>query len=267
LETVTLTNPATFRATLDLHSWHELLAFFDGGYEPDAVRFLTRCYDRDGAFFDVGANVGLISLPFASIVDQSNSAHSPFIFCIEAIKSNYEALIQNIKLNQRQSSIAPIGKAVGEREKIVEIQVEGNLRDGEGTGTANILAEGSTHPCERIPLAVTTLDQLTESGEIPKHCSLIKIDVDGYDLFVLQGAKQMLSFSRPIIFGEFNSHCLAWHGHSHDHVAHYMGQFDYEVLFKSGGWSFTRKPTHSVDQDLLLVPREKLQNLAWCCEC
>src|SRR5215472_16488973 len=47
LKTVTLTNPATFRAILDLHSWHELLAFFDGGYEADAVSFLTRCYDRD----------------------------------------------------------------------------------------------------------------------------------------------------------------------------------------------------------------------------
>jgi hypothetical protein len=43
------------------------LAFFDGGYEPDAVRFLTRCYDRDGAFLDIGDNIGLISLPFADI--------------------------------------------------------------------------------------------------------------------------------------------------------------------------------------------------------
>jgi FkbM family methyltransferase len=151
-------------------------------------------------------------LPFADIVDPSNQASCPFVFCIEAIRSNYEALIQNIKLNQRQSSIAAIGKAVGEQEKTVGIQVEGNLRDGEGTGTANILAEGSDYPCERIPLTITTLDQLMESGEIPKRCSLIKIDVDGYDLFVLQGAKQMLAFSRPIVFGEFNSHCLAWHG-------------------------------------------------------
>ena len=43
------------------------LAFFDGGYEPDAVRFLTRCYDRDEAFLDIGDNIGLISLPFADI--------------------------------------------------------------------------------------------------------------------------------------------------------------------------------------------------------
>jgi FkbM family methyltransferase len=171
LETVALNNPA-FSATLDLHSWHEFLAFFDGGYEMETVHFLARCYDREGAFIDVGANVGLISLPFANIVDPSNSTVSPFVFCIEAIKSNYEALLHNIKLNKRQDAIIAIGKGVGERGKTVEIQVEGNLKDGGGTGTANILAEGTTHPCERIPLTITTLDALKDSGEIADRCSL-----------------------------------------------------------------------------------------------
>src|SRR5262249_235519 len=161
-------------------------------------------------------NVGLLSLPFANIVDSSNLESSPFVFCVEPIKSNYETLLHNVKLNRRQNTIAVIGKAVGEREKTVEIQVEGNLKDGEGTGTANILAEGTDYPCERIPLAVTTLDALRASGEIANRCSLMKIDVDGYDFFVLLGAKQILSFSRPLIFGEFSSHCLAWHSHSHD---------------------------------------------------
>ncbi len=36
-------------------------------------RFLARCYDEDGAFLDIGANIGLInSLPFANIIDPSN---------------------------------------------------------------------------------------------------------------------------------------------------------------------------------------------------
>jgi FkbM family methyltransferase len=265
LETVVLNNPA-FSATLDLHSWQEFLAFFDGGYEIETVQFLARCYDKDGAFIDVGANVGLISLPFANIVDPSNSRVSPFVFCIEAIKSNYEALLHNIKLNKRQNAIIAIGKGAGEREKTVEIQVEGNLKDGGGTGTANILAEGTNHPCERIPLTITTLDALRDSGEIADRCSLMKIDVDGYDFFVLQGAKKMLSFSRPIIFGEFSSHCLAWHGHSHDDVARYIEQFDYEVFSKKGNWQFTPMRKNKVDQDLLLIPKEKLEKLIWCCE-
>ena len=108
---------------------------------------------------------------------------------------------------------------------------------------------------------------VNREGRIPNHCSLIKLDVDGYDFFVLQGAKRLLSFSRPLIFGEFNSHCLAWHGHSHDDVARYMEKFDYDVFAKSKrDWAFTRMRKNKVDQDLLLVPKEKRQDLAWCCE-
>jgi hypothetical protein len=145
--------------------------------------------------------------------------------------------------------------------------VEGNLKEGEGTGTANILAQATDHRCERIPLTITTLDTLGHSGEIASHCSLMKIDVDGYDFFVLQGARKLLSFSRPLIFGEFSSHCLAWHGHSHDDVARYVEQFDYKVFSKSKvDWRFTSFRKNKVDQGLLLVPKEKLGKLSWCCE-
>ena len=267
LETIVVRNPVPYHATLDLHSWHEFLAFIDGGYERDTVRFLASCYDKRGCFLDIGANIGLISLPFAALIDPSNFAESHFIFCIEAVQSNYERLVHNIQLNQREKTIVAIGKGVGEREKTVEIQVEGNLKEGAGSGTASILADGTEHPCERIPLTITTLDNLNEIGKIPDHCSLIKIDVDGYDLFVLQGAKKLLSFSRPIIFGEFNSHCLAWHGHSHADVANYVKKFDYHVFYKpTEAWKFVPIGGHKTEQDLLLVPKEKIVDFSWCCE-
>ena len=103
------------------------------------------------------------------------------------------------------------------------------------------------------------------AGRFPTSCSLIKIDVDGYDFFVLQGAGKLLSFSRPIIFGEFNSHCLAWHGHSHAEVADYVKQFDYEVFYKSTeAWKFIPLGKNKIDQDLLLVPKERIADLSWC---
>jgi FkbM family methyltransferase len=266
IETVNLSIPARYCATLDLHSWHEFVTFVDGTFEEGTVRFLTKCYDGSGCFLDIGANIGLISLPFANLVDPSNSSESPFIFCVEAVRSNYERLLDNIKLNRRDKAVVAIGEGVGDCQKSIEIQVEGNLTDAAGTGTANILADGTDYPCERIKLTITTLDKLIEIGKIPDNCSLIKIDVDGYDLFVLQGAKKLLSSSRPIIFGEFNSHCLAWHGHSHRNVAEYVKEFDYDVFWKSpDDWEFFCLENQKIDQDLLLVPREKMADLSWCC--
>src|SRR5439155_15776072 len=90
------------------------------GYLKDVVRFLARCYDKQGAFLDVGANVGLISLPFAATIDPSNMATSPFVYCIEAIRSNYLTLVHNIQINGRQGTIIPIGKGVGECKRLLK---------------------------------------------------------------------------------------------------------------------------------------------------
>jgi FkbM family methyltransferase len=258
-ETVTLRDPVRWRATLDLHSWHEFLAFVDGGYEGDTIRFLARCYDqRHGCFIDIGANIGLISLPFALFVNAP-------VYCIEAVASNCARLRHNIDLNRLQHLITVIDRGLGERDKIVDIQVEGNLKEGEGTGTANILPAHSDYVCERIPLTITTLDALRDAGTIPDRCSLIKMDVDGYELFVLQGSTKMLSSARPTIFGEFAAHCLSWHGHTHDDVLRLARQCDYEVYAKvAWRWQFVPAAQHSVEQDLLLVPKEKISTLSWC---
>ena len=259
-ETATIKNPTKYRAILDLHSWLERLAFMMNGYESDAVRFLARCYPDVGYFLDIGANIGLISLP----ITERKSA-PPAIFCIEAVRANFDRLRQNIDLNHHQKIIVPINQGVGECEKFVEIQVEGNLREGEGTGTGNILADGSTHPCERIPLKITTIDTLMDSGKLPQDCALVKIDADGYDLKILQGATRLLSTSRPIIFGEFMRHCLAWHGQSHEDVIEFVRRFDYRVYSKyRGTWQFLLCNENHVESDLLIIPEENVNKLCWC---
>lgn len=263
-ETATIENPIQYKAILDLHSWLERLAFLMNGYESETVRFLARCYTDDGYFLDIGANIGLISLPFSNLVARRGDV-APDVFCIEAVQANLDRLRENVNLNRKEETITPIGKAVGERQKFVEIQVEGNLRDGAGTGTANILADGTDHPCERIPLEITTINKLMDSGELPQDCSLVKIDADGYDLKILEGATDLLATSRPVIFGEFMRHCLAWHGQTHEDVVAFVGQFDYRVFSKDESvWQFLPWDKNPVESDLLIVPEEKIVDLNWC---
>ena len=83
----------------------------------------------------------------------------------------------------------------------------------------------------------------------------MKIDVDGYDLKVLEGAVNLLTSSRPIIFGEFMKHCLAWHGQSHDDVVDFVRQFDYKVFSKDrSAWRFLSCQEYNVESDLLIAP-------------
>jgi len=265
IESTDLKRPTAYKAILDLHSQHEFFAYFTGGYESETVKFLTKCYQDNGYFLDIGANIGLISIPFALMANQSTAQSGAFVFTIEAIKSNQERLQENIAMNGLAGKIVPINYGVAEQEKTVEIQIEGNLEDGGGTGTANILADNTSHPAQRVTLQVTTIDKLIESGVLSNECSLIKIDLDGYDLKALQGAGSLLSISRPVIYGEFSAHCMNWHGQTHKDVENYMSTFDYTVFYRNKStWQFSK--VSSSDGDLLIIPTEKLADFAWCCE-
>jgi FkbM family methyltransferase len=266
-----LHHPVRFRVNLDLFCLHERMAFFMDHYEPGTVEFLLRLRQPGETFLDVGANIGLIAVPFTLLCaakdreQRRESPHQALTYCIEAVAANRESLAANIALNGLADQIAVVGSAVGEREKDVDLQVELNQKSGEGTGTANILPEGSAYECERIALHVTTIDRLVDAGALPRRCGLMKIDTDGYDLFALMGARRFIEEARPVIYGEFMAHCLGWHGQTIGDVQAFLGPLGYKVYTRRQGWSFKALGDGApFVQDALCVPDEKLERVRWC---
>lgn len=252
-----LREPVPFEAELDLQSWLQRVAFLTGGYEADTVRFLADLYARGGGsgyLLDVGANIGLIAIPFAKLTGR--------VIAVEAVPDNVRALGRNVALNDAAVAVLPV--ALGEERKTAFIQVEGDLRAGQGSGTANILPTDSSYECVRQEIRVEMLDALAAAGEIPAGCAVMKIDTDGYDLKVLQGGKDFLRRERPVIFGEFMEHCLHWHGQSVTDVMAFAADLQYEVWRRvEPGWRFTRDvDPRTFQQDLLLVPAERLPSFA-----
>lgn len=246
-----LRRPVAFRAELDLHAWLQRLAFLTGGYEEDTVDFLVRLhrFAGSGYLLDVGANIGLIAIPFAKLTGGR-------VVAVEAVPDNVIVLRHNVAANDLNDAITILPVGLGDEAKIVQIQVEGDLQAGEGTGTANILPDGSSYECVRQELRIERLDALA----LPDGCSVMKIDTDGYDLKVVMGGVEFLQRNRPIVFGEFSAHCLAWHGQSVEDVIAFARTHGYETWRRQGtSWRFApfAESTDKFEQDLLLVPREK----------
>jgi FkbM family methyltransferase len=156
-----LRKPVAYRVRLDLHSWLQHIAYLTGGYEDDTVRFLLRLFQRHsskGYCLDIGANIGLISIPLALLLQQEEG--SGRVISIEAVADNYRALKTNISLNSLDADLLAVCAALGDRCKTAEIQVEGDLSVGEGSGTANILPEHSDFDCVRQKLQLETFDQI-----------------------------------------------------------------------------------------------------------
>jgi FkbM family methyltransferase len=251
--------PERFTYRLNLTSAHERMAFLMNGYEPETTALLEALH-RGGTILDIGANIGLIAIPLAART-RSRAGAEPHVMAFEALSSNYEALVWNVRQNGLESAVRALPIALGAERKSVKIQIEGD--DPARTGTANILP--ASFEFKQIDLEIHALDDLWRDGVIPDDVTLMKIDTDGYDLEILRGARRLLAQQRPACHVELNLHCLGWHNQTMEDVLELVQGIGYQLLsqtgYNSGRFVPYRRGMPFFDNALLL-PAEKMPDFA-----
>ena len=113
-----------------------------------------------------------------------------------------------------------------------------------------------------VTVPITTLDSFRYTD-----VDFIKIDVEGYELFVLQGAENTINNNRPLLQLEIVSNqCYKFNYHAED-LINYLRAKNYRVCSKRDGWLdgvFTSKgrsiyhnnALRKGDMDLFFVPVE-----------
>ena len=163
---------------------------FDFTY--DIQRFLGK--KELSIIFDVGANVGGYSKRFNKYFKNAD------IFAFEPINTTYEILNQNLCGNNKIKSFN-----LGLGEKIGELFV--NLVDDSEKNSFKNKSIDNTEGgnCQKVDL--DTLDNFCDSCSI-NFIDLLKLDVEGYEINVLKGAKKFLENNKiNFIYSEvsFNS--------------------------------------------------------------
>ncbi len=259
-----LTRPVPYLAELDLGSWLQRLAFVSGGYEPELPLLLTRLrelHPASGALLDVGANVGLISIPAALLIP-TNAGVEAQVISFEPAPENVQALRGNIQRNALGPRVQVEARALGEQPATAWIEVERSPEKIAGSGTANLLPSGQEGRLGAEPVEVATFDGLKQGGWLAPPISVVKLDTDGYDLMALRGALSLLRDDRPFVVGEFSAHCIAWHGQTIADVVSFARRHAYRVAYRCQ-WDrlgYSLEPPTQFKDDLLLVPGE-LENL------
>ncbi|MGW7419863.1 FkbM family methyltransferase [Streptomyces sp. NPDC054813] len=157
------------------------------GYEPGTLATWSRLAARSATIADVGAHVGYFSMiaahaaPKAKVhsfepVDQIHSRLSV------NVRSNG---VQNVKLHQAGVSSEP-GWAD------ISVRFSGNLLS---TGST---LEGAAPDAQLKRIQLVTLDEVFADTKL----DLVKIDVEGHEMSVLRGARQVLRRDRPTLVME-----------------------------------------------------------------
>ena len=160
-----------------------------GTYEKGVLTFMEDYLQSGDVFVDIGANIGLMSIFAAKCVGPHGHVHA-----FEALPKTAFLLHDNMMINDYRN-ITIHGYALGAEKGTATIYENIQINRG---GASLVVEDGS----EGTQISVEALDDIYDS-ESP--VSLVKIDVEGYEPYVLAGAKKTLSRCRPIVIIEVSS--------------------------------------------------------------
>ena len=168
------------------------IAFCQGDFEAEETKILTALCEGRDVFVDVGANIGWFSLHIGRVLRQ----HAGHVYAIEPVPQSRDELVAHVSLNGLADVISvwscALGAAPGEMELIVP------------TAFPSAASARPLHPdlpSDVVRCPVTTLDLVAAQHGVAK-VDVIKCDVEGAELMVLDGAMGVITRDRPVMMFE-----------------------------------------------------------------
>jgi FkbM family methyltransferase len=165
-----------------------VLAF--GEFEGAEVRALCACASPGSAAIDVGANVGMVTIPLALAVGNQGK-----VIAFEPVAASAARLRENLRLNGL-THVVVHEVALGEQDGEITLQLGS---DPVFHSSTEVLGPWRTDESVRVPCR--TLDAVWEAEGRPS-VSVVKIDVEGAELSVLKGGRGLLAQERPALLLE-----------------------------------------------------------------
>lgn len=233
-----------------------------GAFEKPVLNFLdkaiTKLNLKNGTFIDVGANTGLYSLFLSSRMKK-----------VEAIEPYPPVIIKlenNIKINSIDNiAVHKVGLANANSSITFFEPPEGN--HGVGTFSKDFASkfDSNQNSGKELKLPLVIGDEYFIKFGI-SDISILKIDIEGFEKYALEGLKNTLVKFRPLIILEYNTNKESFG--SIKNIFNYLpdsyGIFEIETNMDnaSDGKFKLNRPVDSMEQkNLVVYPLEKEEDL------
>ncbi|MDD3150254.1 MAG: FkbM family methyltransferase [Candidatus Gastranaerophilales bacterium] len=166
--------------------------FYTGTYEPGILDVMKKTLYPGDIFIDAGANIGLMSIHAAKLVGENGK-----VLSFEPEPNTLKILNKNIAINNLKNiSVYNCGLGSIEESQIIYDAICKNR------GMASLM-QSSEVKSGGTQIIVRKLDDILAENNLEK-VKFLKIDVEGWELEVLKGAKNLLaSENAPIICIEY----------------------------------------------------------------
>ena len=200
-------------------------------FEPEVVEIAQR-YIRPGTtVIDLGSNFGQMAMLFARAVGDGH------VYAFEAQRRVYDILCKNLHANGIENVRAEFKAAFNESGRIFHFP-EPDFTRFAAFGSYNLPL------CAAIGPEVTSIR--IDEYEFERPVSFMKVDVQGCDLFAMQGAMGTIMQHRMPILFEFEQRFQAEYATTFQDYVDFVQSIDYRFI------------ETTLDINFLIIPKESM---------
>ena len=144
--------------------------YYVGLLEFDEMAFVSHFLNKNDVFFDIGTNIGTYTIIASGVRGATTFAFEPII-------KTFDFLKKNIELNNLQNKVTVLNIGLAEKNGFLDFT--------KNLDSKNHIVNKTNF--DTINVEVKTLDEFKQYFP-----SIIKVDVEGYEKFILKGADEVL---------------------------------------------------------------------------
>jgi len=243
-----MTTAQSIGFTWSLHPEDSITKHIQSGrvWESHMVKFMELFIKPHYNAVDCGACFGYHTLTMAK------AARDGMVVAFEPFETAHKLLQENIRQNGFTNIIC-VKSALAEKEKTAHLcnAYEENINIGDSfvseAPPSKIGKAGKLLDVNRYKIDCMTLDVFLENKI---QIDFIKIDVQGYELNVLQGGAKFFEEYKPVIAIEVEESCLLMNGYSAKTLFDHIRTMGYEIYYLESDYPC----------DHICVHRTKLDN-------
>lgn len=225
---------------LDISDYQEWLVYFY--CKSDSSDHILNYLEQSEIVFDIGANIGQTS--FNMFRTQKSKNLNPNIYAFEPYPRTFSKLETNISLN-KNSSIKAYNLGVSEHRGSLHMIQHCPSNSGGFRMTEN--RQNS------IEVPVISLDEFVIENQLDS-VDFIKIDVEGFELQVIQGALKTIEKFKPILIFEYSLQNISDQGGHIEGMLTHLERLNYRISSKEGVSDLKKILSLDYQTDLICIP-------------
>lgn len=223
--------------------------YFLGEYEPAITNIVKRIVKPGDVCFDFGGNIGWYTTLLQKLVGPAGAVHS-----FEPVPPTFQILKENVRANENAGAVRLNNLAAGAETGRINLHLFDDLPDGHASQSDFGKTDYRIYDCP-----VTTVNEYLKKNQIDR-AEFVKVDIEGAELMLLQGATDFFRLKRPPIFEiEMALATTRGFGYQLNEIIEFIrGLYDYEFYVineQTGGLEkFEKFDSGDIGANVLCVP-------------